>query len=109
MATTPLSALFAKRSHLLRELASTEDQLALLLDGLVRPESTDEALTLKEAAKLFGESPHTFRQRLEFRKALISRVGERRLRYSRAELERIKRDRIAANAVGVWHPVFSGR
>jgi hypothetical protein len=46
-----------------------------------------------------GERPETFRRRLDYRRALISRPGERRLRYSRMELERIRRDRIASNAV----------
>lgn len=46
-----------------------------------------------------GEPPETFRRRLEYRKALLSRPGERRLRYSRAGLERIRRDRLAFHAV----------
>lgn len=57
----------------------------------------DVALGLREAATLFGEPVETFRRRLEYRKALLTRPGERRLRYSRAELERIRRDRLAGN------------
>ena len=40
-------------------------------------------LSLKEAAEYMGEPVSTFRRRREYRKAKVSRPGERRLRYSR--------------------------
>lgn len=66
----------------------------------VAPDSgPDEGLSLPEAARVMGEPPETFRRRLEHRKALLRRPGERRLRYSRSELERIRRDRLAGNGL----------
>ncbi len=44
-----------------------------------------------------GEPEETFRRRLDYRKSLLTRRGERRLRYSRAALERIRQDRLAGN------------
>jgi hypothetical protein len=58
------------------------------------------ALGLEAAAASFGEAPSTFRQRLEYGKALVSQPGERRLRYSRAALERILGDRLAESSFG---------
>src|SRR5262245_26600988 len=58
----------------------------------------DVAVRLPEAAAMFGEPVETFRRRLQYKKALVKRPGERRLRYSRAELERILRDRLAGNS-----------
>lgn len=90
--------LFARRSGLLRELASLEEALGRALVEAVRPEPTiDSSLSLSEAAAFMGEPAATFRRRLDYRKALLSRPGERRLRYSRAALERIRRDRLVAN------------
>jgi hypothetical protein len=64
---------------------------------LPAPEDATAALGVREAAAMFGEPVETFRRRLEYRKALLTRPGERRLRYSRHELERIRRDRLAGN------------
>jgi len=65
------------------------------------PTGPDVALGLREAAALFGEPIETFRRRLEYRKALLTRPGERRLRYSRVELERIRQDRLAGNVANL--------
>lgn len=93
-----LPRLFARRAEILRELASLEEALGGLLGEALRHEKApDEALTLPAAAALLGEPVETFRRRLDYRKALLRRPGERRLRYSRAALERILRDRLAAN------------
>ena len=91
---SPLSALFARRAALLRELAELEDRVGEAFAAAADPEPVDEVIGLEEAARLMGEPASTFRRRPEFLKARISRPGERRLRYSRAELERIKRDRL---------------
>jgi hypothetical protein len=64
-----------------------------------RPEPPDAALTLEDAAKMFGEPTETFRRRADVLKARIRRPGERRLRYLRSELERILHDRAAVNAI----------
>ena len=58
------------------------------------PGPPDETIGLPEAAALAGEPTETFRRRLVYRKALVSRPGERRLRYSRRALERIAADRL---------------
>ena len=80
-----LAPLFARRGELLRELASLEDQLGAALGEALRLDQTpDEGLGLAEAARLMGERPETFRRRLDYRKALLRRPGERRLRYSRS-------------------------
>ena len=63
-----------------------------------REPEEDLALGVREAAAMFGEPVETFRRRLEFRKALIRRPGEKKLRYSLRELERIRGDRLAGNA-----------
>jgi hypothetical protein len=93
------AALFARRAELLRELAAVDEALAVTFCDTQKPlpPVEDRGLTLPEAARLFGEPPETFRTRLEYRKALISKPGQHRLRYSRAELERIKADMLAAN------------
>lgn len=95
--------ILVRRAQLQRELATLDADLAEALDQPAAPpvqappDQPDKGLSLAEAADLFGDPPSTFRRRLEYRKALISRPGERRLRYSRAELERIRRDRLARN------------
>jgi hypothetical protein len=97
--------IFARRAALLRELAELEEDLGRAVAEALSREAPsevprdDEGLGLVEAARFMGERPETFRRRLDYRRALISRPGERRLRYSRMELERIRRDRIASNAV----------
>lgn len=99
MSDVDLVSLSARRAALLRELASLEEGLGLALADALRPaEVPDKALSLSEVAAFMGEPKDTFRRRLEYRKALLTRPGERRLRYSRAELERILRDRLAGNA-----------
>jgi len=92
-----LTGLFARKAALLRELATLEEQLGAAVAEAVQPEPKDETLDLAAAAALVGEPVSTFRRRLEYRKALVSRPGERRLRYSRAELERVRRDRLGAS------------
>lgn len=91
-----LAEIFARRAALLRELADLDQRLAAVLEEAMRPVVPDAVLGLKEAAAFLGEAPATFRRRLEYRKALLTRPGERNLRYSRVELERIKKDRLTA-------------
>lgn len=93
---TDLASLFARRAALLRELADLEERLGAALSDALRPEIPDQVLDLEAAALFMGEPPQTFRRRPEYLKACIRRPGERRLRYSRAELERIKADRLAS-------------
>jgi hypothetical protein len=69
------------------------------LRSQLRPRRWRPKESLQEAAEAMGEPASTFRRRPEYLKALISRPGERRRRYSRAQLERIKTDRLEANAV----------
>jgi len=94
-----LSRICARRAELLRELAGLEEELGRAFGTIVCRSPADEALGVAEAARFMGEPVETFRRRLDYRKALISKSKERRLRYSRAELERIKLDRLAVNAV----------
>jgi hypothetical protein len=91
--TTGLVSIFGRRAALLRELASLEERLSSALADL-RPVIPDEELELKDAAQLMGEKPSTFRRKPEYLKARLRRPS-RRLRYSRAALERIKLDRLA--------------
>jgi hypothetical protein len=93
--TSEVLALCSRRAELLRELADLELELARALDARDRRPEPDSVLALHEAAALMGEPVSTFRRRLEYRKALISRPTERRLRYSRAMLEAIRKDRLA--------------
>jgi hypothetical protein len=93
---SPLPGLFARRAELLKELAATEAALAEAFAAKAEPEAADEVIGLEEAAALMGEPPSTFRRRPEYLKAKVSREGERRLRYSRAALERIRADRLDA-------------
>jgi hypothetical protein len=90
-----VSALFARHAELLRELAALEERIGTALEA-GRPPEPDRTLCLEEAATLMGEPPETFRRRLEYRKALVSRPGELRLRFSAAALERVRRDRLGA-------------
>jgi hypothetical protein len=64
-----------------------------------RPDPSDAALTLEDAAAMFGEPTETFRRRPDVLKARVDLPGERKHRYLRSELERILRDRLAANAI----------
>lgn len=91
--------LFARKAELLRELAILEEAIGAGLDVALKADRTrDEALSLPAAAALMGEPAETFRRRVDYR--LLGRPGERRLRYSRSELERIRRDRLAGNVAG---------
>ena len=65
--------------------------------GGLSPKTALEAIAPLAASSLTEEPVETFRWRLDYRKALLRRPGERRLRYSRVVLERILRDRLAAN------------
>jgi hypothetical protein len=95
-----ISRVCARRAELLRQLAELEESLGRALsESLEVPFLADDILSLQEAAAWMGEPPETFRRRLEYRKALVSRPGERRHRYSRAELDRIRRDRLSAQAL----------
>jgi len=69
------------------------------LNARDRREEPDVTLSLEKAAQYMGEPVESFRRRLEYRKALLSRPGERRLRYSRVVLDSIRRDRLASNTV----------
>jgi hypothetical protein len=98
---TELARICARRAELLRELAGLEEELGrAVAEALPSSPPNDEALGLAKAAAFMGEPSETFRRRLDYRKALVSMPGERRLRYSRAELDRIKRDRLASNSAG---------
>jgi hypothetical protein len=94
-----------RRAELLRELARLDEELARALEAAPDPEERfrDATLDLSGAAAYMGEPKETFRRRLDYRKAIVSREGERRLRYSRAALDRIKADRLAASAVACSH------
>lgn len=102
---TEFARICSRRAALLRELAELEESLgrtvaeALSLQAPREAPHDDEGLGLVEAARFMGERPETFGRRLDYRRALISRSGERRLRYSRREVERIRRDRLASNTV----------
>lgn len=63
------------------------------------PDEETDVITLQEAACLMREPAGTVRRRLEYRRALVSRPGERRLRYSRHKLEEIRRDRLEASGM----------
>ena len=99
-----VASLFARRAALLRELAAIEEQLGSELEAALRrpvvPPPADETLDLEAAADFMGEAKETFRRRLEYRKAVISRPGQLRLRFSRRALERIRSDSLAANGEG---------
>lgn len=95
-----VSRLFARRAALLHELAGLEEELGrAVVEALSPAAPADDALSLKSAAAFMGEPSETFRRRLDYRKALLTRPGERRLRYSLSALDRIKRDRLASNSV----------
>jgi hypothetical protein len=96
-----LRSICTRRAALLRELADLDLALVGAVEDQERPTlaEPDVVLSLEEAAAFMGEPASTFRRRPEYLKALISRPGERRKRYSRVELERIKADRLAANGV----------
>jgi hypothetical protein len=99
--TSDFSRICSRRAALLREVAELDEELGRAFSGSLHPApSADETFSLGEAAAFMGEPPETFRRRLDYRKALVSMPGERRLRYSRAELDRIKRDRLASNSAG---------
>lgn len=68
--------------------------LARAMEGSIRD---DTPLVLKDAAEFMGEPEETFRRRDEYRKARVSRPGERNLRFDLPTLRRIKADRLAAN------------
>lgn len=84
-----------RRAELFREFAVLEVELAEALARAARPAAAkpDQVLTLYEAAAFMGEPAETFRRRLEYRKAVVSRPGELRLRFSRRGLDRILADR----------------
>jgi hypothetical protein len=98
-AVAEFARLFTRRAELLRELAQLEEALGRAFQSALSPEPSDEVLGVAEAAAFMGEPVETFRRRFEYRKALLTRPRERRLRYSRVELERIRQDRLAARAV----------
>jgi hypothetical protein len=100
---TDFSSLFIRRAALLRQVAVIDEALGpALMEALAtaqrNAERPDETLTLAQAATLVGEPSETFRRRLEYRKALISRPGEHRHRYSSRALQRILADRLATNS-----------
>jgi hypothetical protein len=86
-----------RRAELQRELASLDEELACHLAEDSPTKSEDSILDLAEAANMVGEPPSTFRRRLEYRRALVSRPGQRRLRFSRVELQRIQHARLTAS------------
>ncbi len=99
-----LGGLFDRRAGLLRELAGVDELLARAFESAAEPaELEDAVLSLKEAALFMGEPAGTFRRRPDYVRALVSRPTERRLRYSRAALVKIKRGRLEASEM------FGGR
>jgi hypothetical protein len=101
---TDFISLFARRATLLREVAVIDEALGPALGEAFAAaqrdsQKPDETLTLAQAATLVGEPAETFRRRLEYRKALISRPGEHRRRYSSRALQRILADRLATNSL----------
>jgi hypothetical protein len=92
-----LRHLYARKAELLRELADLEVQIPDAIVAATAPQPPDEVLGLDDAAKLMNEPAGTFRQRPCYRRALVSGPRERRLRFSRRALERIKADRLRAN------------
>ena len=93
-----VGSLFAQHAELLRQLAAIEERIGAALDAIpASAPAADRTISLYEAAAMMGEPPETFRRRLEYRKAQVSRPGELRLRFSAAEVERIRRDRLAGN------------
>jgi len=94
MNRSALSRICARRAELLRELADLEAELGRALEEAVEPEPADAVLSLPEASVYMGEPVSTFRRRPDYLRALVSKPTERRRRYSRAELERIKHDRL---------------
>lgn len=103
--------LCSRRAELLRELAELEIQLGRAFESAARPpaEAADAVLLLPEAAAFMGECTSTFRRRVEYAKALVSRPTERRRRYSRAALERIRQDRLAASGLEAWRSSTTGQ
>jgi hypothetical protein len=93
-----LARIYARRAALQRELAELDLELAeVVVAAAPAAQEADAVLSLAEAADFMGEPPSTFRRRPEYLRALLSRPQERRKRYSRAALERIKRERLEAN------------
>ncbi|MDQ5871813.1 MAG: hypothetical protein M3547_06350 [Acidobacteriota bacterium] len=93
-----IGRLFARRAELLRELATLEEELGRVVGLALAPvPAPDAALSLAEAAAFVGEPVESFRRRHDYRRALLTRPGERRLRFSRTALERVLRDRLAGN------------
>ena len=107
MSSTDVKEILRERAELTRRLAALDERLAVALGDAERPEGPegrppppeDRVLGLAEAAAFMGEPPSTFRRRPEYLKALVSRPTERRRRYSRAALDRIKADRLASNVL----------
>jgi hypothetical protein len=97
LAPPPKSALPAEEVRAAFAPAQADIILALIAPRTSAEAEADTAMSLPEAAALMGEPVSTFRRRLDYRKALLTRPGERRLRYSRVALDRIKRDRLATN------------
>lgn len=95
-----LERICTRRAALYAELATLDLELAKALEALDRPKEADAVLSLSEAAAFMGEPAATFRRRSEYGKALVSRPTERRRRYSRAELDRIKADRLESSRAG---------
>ena len=92
-----LQRICARRAEILRELADLDLAMAGAIEAREPPAEPDAVLSVPEAAAYMGEPVSTFRRRPEYVKALVSRPTERRRRYSRAALDRIKLDRLAAN------------
>lgn len=90
----------SRRAVLLRELADLDLELAQAITAREAPGEPDAVFSLDEAAAFMGEPASTFRRRPEYGKALVSRPTERRRRYSRVALDRIRSDRLEANRVG---------
>ncbi len=95
MSSADVGAILAERAALGRRLAELDDRLAVALCGVERPDQPDAVLTLAEAASYAHEPTSTFRQRSCYRAALVSGPREKRLRFSRAALDRVMAERLA--------------
>jgi hypothetical protein len=93
MIRSDLSRICNRRAELLRELADLEAEFGRALEA-AEPAPADAVLSLQEAAFYMGEPASTFRRRTAYLRALVSLPTERRRRYSRAELDRIKNGRL---------------
>ena len=96
-----LAAICVRRAEILRARAALDCELAVLeeeqskLEADRQPDAQDEILDTAAAAKYVGESKRSLCSKPEFLKARVSRPDAWKALFSRAELDRILRDRRA--------------